>query len=85
MPHRQAHDSPGPFLLARACPQEEPQLREQEYGNFTEAQAQARAKLERLEYGRFFYRFSAGESAADVYDRITLFQVGVHTGREGQG
>lgn len=25
----------------------------------------------RLRYGRFFYRFPNGESAADVYDRIT--------------
>lgn len=25
----------------------------------------------RRRYGRFFYRFPNGESAADVYDRIT--------------
>lgn len=25
----------------------------------------------RQRYGRFFYRFPDGESAADVYDRIT--------------
>lgn len=25
-------------------------------------------------YGRFFYRFPNGESAADVYDRITGIQ-----------
>ncbi|KAG2372002.1 Phosphoglycerate mutase-like protein [Vigna angularis] len=31
-------------------------------------------------YGRFFYRFSDGESAVDVYDRIT----GVATQRSGR-
>lgn len=29
---------------------------------------------ERLEFGRFFYRFPNGESGADVYDRITIFE-----------
>jgi hypothetical protein len=28
-------------------------------------------KAARIRYGRFFYRFPNGESAADVYDRIT--------------
>ena len=28
-------------------------------------------KAVRLRYGRFFYRFPDGESAADVYDRVT--------------
>jgi hypothetical protein len=28
-------------------------------------------KAMRMLYGRFFYRFPNGESAADVYDRIT--------------
>lgn len=28
-------------------------------------------KAQRNLYGRFFYRFPDGESAADVYDRIT--------------
>eukprot|EP01018_Ginkgo_biloba_P020183 Gb_23077 [translate_table: standard] len=31
-------------------------------------------KAVRLRYGRFFYRFPNGESAADVYDRITGFR-----------
>lgn len=31
-------------------------------------------KATRLLYGRFFYRFPNGESAADVYDRITGFR-----------
>ncbi|KMZ65346.1 hypothetical protein ZOSMA_325G00040 [Zostera marina] len=31
-------------------------------------------KSVQLRYGRFFYRFPNGESAADVYDRITGFR-----------
>lgn len=54
--------------------QEEVQLREQDWGNFQEADAQARNAAERLQYGRFFYRFRDGESASDVYDRLTIFQ-----------
>lgn len=34
-----------------------------------------REKAERMRFGRFFYRFPNGESGADVYDRITNFQV----------
>lgn len=29
---------------------------------------------ERKRFGRFFYRFQNGESGADLYDRITIFQ-----------
>jgi len=35
---------------------------------------QAKNYEQRLKYGRFFYRFPDGESAADVYDRMTMFQ-----------
>jgi broad specificity phosphatase PhoE len=28
----------------------------------------------RLRFGRFFYRFPNGESGADVFDRITIFE-----------
>ncbi|KAF8063012.1 ALKBH8 [Scenedesmus sp. PABB004] len=35
---------------------------------------QARNYEERLKYGRFFFRFPDGESAADVFDRMTIFQ-----------
>jgi hypothetical protein len=34
----------------------------------------SRAKAERNSYGRFFYRFPNGESGADVYDRLTVFE-----------
>lgn len=33
-----------------------------------------REKAERLRFGRFFYRFPHGESGADVYDRMTIFE-----------
>ncbi|WIA19887.1 hypothetical protein OEZ85_005787 [Tetradesmus obliquus] len=54
--------------------QEEVQLREQDWGNFQAPGQQTRNYEERLKYGRFFFRFPEGESAADVYDRMTMFQ-----------
>lgn len=54
--------------------QEEVQLREQDFGNFQDAEGKKREKAERLRFGRFFYRFPNGESGADVYDRMTLFE-----------
>lgn len=54
--------------------QEEVQLREQDFGNFQDAEGKQREKAERLRFGRFFYRFPNGESGADVYDRMTLFE-----------
>ncbi|EFN57217.1 hypothetical protein CHLNCDRAFT_12448, partial [Chlorella variabilis] len=69
--------------------QEEVQLREQDFGNFQDAQGKRREKLERLRFGRFFYRFPHGESGADVYDRMTLFEDhlvrDINAGRFGQG
>jgi broad specificity phosphatase PhoE len=52
--------------------QEEVQLREQDWGNFQAPGQQTRNYEERLKYGRFFFRFPEGESAADVYDRMTM-------------
>lgn len=43
-------------------------------GNFQCREKMRVEKQVRLRYGRFFYRFADGESAADVYDRVT----GVH-------
>ncbi|GLI67603.1 hypothetical protein VaNZ11_011845, partial [Volvox africanus] len=54
--------------------QEAVQLREQDWGNFQDPRVQADCKAERLRYGRFYYRFPSGESVADVYDRLTIFQ-----------
>jgi broad specificity phosphatase PhoE len=59
---------------AIAGAQEEVQLREQDFGNFQDAEGKQREKAERLRFGRFFYRFPNGESGADVYDRMTLFE-----------
>ncbi|OIV90838.1 hypothetical protein TanjilG_15571 [Lupinus angustifolius] len=52
---------------------EESRVREQDFGNF---QAEARMKVikeTRQRFGRFFYRFPEGESAADVFDRVSSF------------
>ncbi|KAL4347790.1 hypothetical protein GQ457_17G022250 [Hibiscus cannabinus] len=53
---------------------EEPRIREQDFGNFQDREKMRADKALRLRYGRFFYRFPNGESAADVYDRITGFR-----------
>ncbi|CAM6043869.1 unnamed protein product [Sphagnum compactum] len=53
---------------------EEPRLREQDFGNFQNRERMQLEKAARIRYGRFFYRFPNGESAADVYDRITGFR-----------
>ena len=53
---------------------EEPQLREQDFGNFQDLQQKKAEKRERRYFGRFFYRFPNGESGADVFDRMTIFE-----------
>lgn len=53
---------------------EEPRIREQDFGNFQDREKMRLEKKVRLRYGRFFYRFPDGESAADVYDRVTGFR-----------
>eukprot|EP00873_Tetraselmis_striata_P000528 jgi/Tetstr1/420792/TSEL_011868.t1 len=53
---------------------EEVQLREQDFGNFQDPGMRMRKRSERKRFGRFFYRFPNGESGADLYDRITIFQ-----------
>ena len=58
-----------PILFIR----EEPRLREQDFGNFQDAKTVRAAKLERPQFGRFFYRFPNGESGADVFDRVSAF------------
>lgn len=39
-----------------------------------DGESKQREKAERLRFGRFFYRFPHGESGADVYDRMTIFE-----------
>ena len=53
---------------------QEVQLREQDFGNFQDLEGKRQEKAERLRFGRFWYRFPNGESGADVYDRMTLFE-----------
>ena len=79
MVHKEKLRKPGGLLLCTLLPgtqlvgfQEEVQLREQDWGNFQAPGEQARNYEARLKYGRFFYRFPDGESAADVYDRMTM-------------
>lgn len=48
--------------------------REQDFGNFQDAEGKKREKADRLRFGRFYYRFPDGESGADVYDRLTIFE-----------
>lgn len=40
-----------------------------------DTEGKEREKAERIRFGRFFYRFPNGESGADVYDRMTIFEV----------
>lgn len=52
---------------------EEVRLREQDFGNFQEEERMKIIKQTRARFGRFFYRFPEGESAADVFDRVSSF------------
>lgn len=52
---------------------EESRIREQDFGNFQVEERMKIIKQTRERFGRFFYRFPEGESAADVYDRISGF------------
>jgi broad specificity phosphatase PhoE len=58
--------------------QQEPRLREQDWGNFQDTDDIERQKQLRDEYGHFFYRFTHGESGADVYDRVSSFLETMH-------
>lgn len=52
---------------------EECRIREQDFGNFQVQERMKAIKESREKFGRFFYRFPEGESAADVYDRVSSF------------
>lgn len=49
---------------------EEPRLREQEWGYLRTYAELKQLKEERKKYGIFYYRFPGGEAGTDVYDRI---------------
>lgn len=66
------------FPASQYTCREEPRLREQDFGNFQNKQAIIRCRLERKEFGAFYYRFPQGESGADVYDRVSTFIETLH-------
>jgi len=53
--------------------QEEPRLREQEWGHLRTLEQCRVVDKERDAYGIFYFRIPDGESAADVYDRVSDF------------
>jgi broad specificity phosphatase PhoE len=53
--------------------QEEPRLREQEWGHLRTLEQSRAVDTERDAYGIFYFRIPDGESAADVYDRVSDF------------
>ncbi|GAX81779.1 hypothetical protein CEUSTIGMA_g9207.t1 [Chlamydomonas eustigma] len=50
------------------------QLREQDFGNFQDSKKIDQDLSDRIKFGRFWFRFPNGESGADVYDRLTIFE-----------
>lgn len=52
---------------------EDPRIREQDFGNYQDSEKIKAAKHERHRFGAFYYRFAHGESASDVFDRISTF------------
>ncbi|CAN1220012.1 Phosphoglycerate mutase-like protein AT74 [Linum perenne] len=50
---------------------EECRVREQDFGNFQVTERMKVIKEAREKFGRFFFRFPEGESAADVFDRVS--------------
>ncbi|KAG0449453.1 hypothetical protein HPP92_027316 [Vanilla planifolia] len=52
---------------------EECRIREQDFGNFQVEERMKVVKETRERFGRFFFRFPEGESAADVFDRVASF------------
>ncbi|MEY9964481.1 broad specificity phosphatase PhoE [Streptacidiphilus sp. MAP12-16] len=63
---------------ARLRAMEEPRLREQDWGNLQDVEDIRRQRKTRDAYGHFFYRFTQGESGADVYDRVGAFFETLH-------
>lgn len=51
----------------------DPDIREQDFGNYQNPEVMKQSAEERKKFGRFFYRFPNGESGADVYTRMELF------------
>jgi broad specificity phosphatase PhoE len=58
--------------------EEEPRLREQDWGNLQDVEDIRAQRKARDSYGHFYYRFTQGESGADVYDRVGAFLETLH-------
>jgi len=52
---------------------EDSRIREQDFGNYQDPDTIRKAKQERHRFGVFYYRFPYGESASDVFDRVSTF------------
>ena len=52
---------------------QDPRIREQDFGNYQHPEHMKQYKRDRHRYGAFYYRFPHGESASDVYDRVSTF------------
>jgi len=52
---------------------EDSRIREQDFGNYQDPETIRKAKQERHRFGVFYYRFPHGESASDVFDRVSTF------------
>ncbi|MEZ0069211.1 broad specificity phosphatase PhoE [Streptacidiphilus sp. MAP12-20] len=63
---------------ARIRVMEEPRLREQDWGNLQDVEDIRQQRKLRDGYGHFYYRFTQGESGADVYDRAGAFFETLH-------
>jgi broad specificity phosphatase PhoE len=72
---RQTKDNVLTQLTSNICKfqKEDPRLREQEYSGKLQDHNRGDFEKERNEFGKFFYRGNGGESAADVFDRISDF------------
>ncbi|MGE4579260.1 MAG: histidine phosphatase family protein [Desulfuromonadales bacterium] len=57
---------------------EDPRLREQDWGHLQTPEALEAIRDQRHNYGTFYYRIPDGESAADVYDRVSTFLETLH-------
>jgi hypothetical protein len=65
--------------------QEEVQLREQDFGNFQDAEGKQREKAERLRYGRFFYRCGAQLGFYGLRRGSWAYTLCVENKHKGQG
>jgi broad specificity phosphatase PhoE len=52
---------------------EDPRIAEQQFGNLQDLEEMRESKRARDAFGKFFFRFPYGESALDVYSRVTSF------------